>query len=97
MAKQTEFAELARKIEQAERLASPAYDPTTLQRIRHFIAELKQQLERRRARRRSLDETRLRAFRLWEQAGKPEGRAEEFWLQAEHELASRGTIFELPD
>jgi Protein of unknown function (DUF2934) len=97
MSKQSEVAELARKIEQAERLASPAYDQTTLRRIRNFIAELKQQLERRRSRRRSLDETRMRAFQLWERAAKPEGRAEEFWLQAERELASRGTISELPD
>ena len=27
-----------------------------------------------------------RAHRLWEQNGKPEGRADEFWHLAEHEL-----------
>ncbi len=27
-----------------------------------------------------------RAYELWEQAGKPEGRDEEFYLQAEREL-----------
>jgi hypothetical protein len=28
----------------------------------------------------------LRAYELWERAGKPEGRDEEFYLQALHEL-----------
>jgi len=28
---------------------------------------------------------RERAYSLWEQAGRPEGRAEEFWHQAQHE------------
>jgi hypothetical protein len=32
------------------------------------------------------DEIRVRAHQLWEQAGKPEGREEEFWHQAEREL-----------
>jgi len=27
-----------------------------------------------------------RAFELWERAGRPEGRQDEFWCQAEHEL-----------
>ncbi len=31
-------------------------------------------------------EIRERAHRLWEQAGKPEGREEEFWHAAEQEL-----------
>jgi hypothetical protein len=29
-----------------------------------------------------------RAYELWEQAGKPEGRDQEFYLQAERELSS---------
>lgn len=28
----------------------------------------------------------MRAYYLWEAAGRPEGRANDFWLQAEHEL-----------
>jgi len=31
-------------------------------------------------------EIRSRAHRLWEQAGKPEGREDEFWQLAEQEL-----------
>lgn len=29
---------------------------------------------------------RERAYQLWEAAGKPEGREQDFWLQAEREL-----------
>lgn len=32
------------------------------------------------------EEIRERAWRLWEQAGRPEGREHEFWHQAEQEL-----------
>jgi hypothetical protein len=34
----------------------------------------------------SEEEIRKRAHELWEQAGKPEGREEEFWRLAEQEL-----------
>lgn len=30
---------------------------------------------------------RERAYRLWERAGSPEGKSEEFWLQAEAEIS----------
>ena len=32
------------------------------------------------------EQIRKRAFELWEQAGKPEGRDDEFWYQAQREL-----------
>ena len=32
------------------------------------------------------EQIRKRAFELWEQAGKPEGREDEFWQQAQREL-----------
>jgi Protein of unknown function (DUF2934) len=28
----------------------------------------------------------LRAYELWDEAGRPEGRADEFWFQAEEEF-----------
>jgi Protein of unknown function (DUF2934) len=31
---------------------------------------------------------RERAYDLWERAGRPEGRAVEYWLQAEREIAA---------
>jgi hypothetical protein len=32
------------------------------------------------------EQIRKRAFELWERAGKPEGREDEFWQQAQREL-----------
>jgi hypothetical protein len=32
------------------------------------------------------EQIRIRAYELWEQAGKPEGREEEFWHLAERDL-----------
>ncbi|ODT70475.1 MAG: hypothetical protein ABS75_12630 [Pelagibacterium sp. SCN 63-23] len=39
-----------------------------------------------------LDEQKIRdrAFQLWDQAGQPEGREQEFWYAAELELAEQG-------
>jgi hypothetical protein len=34
------------------------------------------------------EQIRKRAFELWERAGKPEGREDEFWHQAQRELQS---------
>ncbi len=38
----------------------------------------------------SEDKIRDRAFQLWDQAGQPDGREEEFWYEAEKELAGEG-------
>jgi hypothetical protein len=32
-----------------------------------------------------------RAYQLWQQAGEPEGRDDEFYLQAEQELRNKGS------
>jgi hypothetical protein len=40
------------------------------------------------------EQIRLRAHELWEQAGKPDGREDEFWHQAEKELAQGATADE---
>jgi hypothetical protein len=34
------------------------------------------------------DQIRERAHQLWESAGRPEGREEEFWFEAERELTN---------
>src|SRR4051812_9962453 len=70
--------ELERQLQQAQRLASRVPDPTTYQRIKDFIEELRQRLRRYRAARRSKHEIRARARELWEQQGRPEGRDLEF-------------------
>lgn len=36
------------------------------------------------------DKIRDRAFQLWDRAGQPDGREEEFWYEAEKELAGEG-------
>ncbi len=35
------------------------------------------------------DEIRKRAHQLWEQAGKPEGRQDHFWVEAERQLKEK--------
>jgi Protein of unknown function (DUF2934) len=83
--------ELERKIEQASRIASRITDQTTYQRLMAWIDELRQKLQKRLAARRLKDKVRARAYEIWEQHGRPAGRDEEFWLQAESELKdSRG-------
>ena len=37
---------------------------------------------------------RERAYRIWEEAGRPEGQAFEHWLQAESEVATNEREFE---
>jgi hypothetical protein len=78
--------DLERKIEQASQIASRVTDQTTYQRLTAWVAELKQKLQKRLADRRTKEEVRVRAYLLWEQHGRPFGRDEEFWLQAEKEI-----------
>jgi len=81
-----ERRELERKIEQANRIASRINDPTTYQRLRNFVEELRQRLRQRLAARRTTEEIRARARELWELEGRPAGRDLDIWLQAEREL-----------
>jgi hypothetical protein len=37
----------------------------------------------------NLEEIQTRAYQLWEEAGRPEGRDQEFWHQAERELTEK--------
>jgi predicted ATPase len=77
---------LEEQLEQAKRLETAVSDQTTVQRIREFIQDLRRRLERYRERRRTEADISRRARALWERAGRPAGRDEEFWLQAEREL-----------
>ncbi len=43
----------------------------------------------------SADEIRARAYELWEQAGRPEGRDDEFWQQAEQALRQTDQLREI--
>lgn len=82
--------EIARKLEQATRIVSGVSDPTTYERLVGWIDELKASLRRRQEARRLNHMIRARARELWEQAGRPEGRDVEFWLQAEAEVFDAG-------
>ena len=41
------------------------------------------------------DEIRVRAYRLWDEAGRPEGRMDEFWHKAERQLEEEQIRHEL--
>ena len=75
--------DLERKIEQATRIASRVTDPTTVERLKAWIEDLKQNLRQRLEARRIKQEITVRAREIWEQNGRPVGRDLEFWLQAE--------------
>ena len=81
--------ELERKIDQAARVASRINDPTTVERLRAWIEDLKQGLRQRRQARRIKQEITERAQQIWEQNGRPADRDLEFWLQAESEIKDR--------
>jgi hypothetical protein len=45
----------------------------------------------------NIQDIRIRAHELWEQAGKPEGKDEEFWQQAERELKTADDVKPMPE
>ena len=81
--------ELERKIDQARRIASTITDQTTLERLKAWAEQLKQSLRQRLAARQTKEDTKARAWELWQQNGRPAGRDLEFWLQAEAEIIAR--------
>jgi hypothetical protein len=78
---------LERKIERA--IASIVGDETTCQRLKQFVEELKQNLQRRLAARRSRSDQGPAHGREIE--GRPAGRDLDFWLQAEREFREART------
>jgi hypothetical protein len=79
--------DLQRKIEQASRIASRINDPTTVERLRAWLQDLRQRLQQRLEARRTKHAISARAREIWEQNGCPADRDLEFWLQAESELS----------
>ena len=63
--------ELARKIAQAERIASRILDPTTVERLTSWATELRDRLKRILRERRIKEEIATRARELWGQKGRP--------------------------
>jgi hypothetical protein len=92
MIKDPDRRQLERKIAQANRLAATVLDQTTQRRLNRLRDELAESLRKypdRRARI-SEEQVRARAHELWEAHGRPQGRDEEFWVQAERELVDSG-------
>jgi hypothetical protein len=81
--------ELERKIDQASRIVSRVNDQTTVERLRAWIEDMKQNLRQRREARRTKQAITARAREIWEQNGCPQDRDLEFWLQAEAEINER--------
>jgi hypothetical protein len=75
---------LLEKADKYREFARWVTDSETVQRILSLTEELKQRA--RAMAKPSEDQIRKRAHELWERAGKPDGRDEEFWHQAEKEL-----------
>ena len=79
-----ERKKLEHQIELATRAASYISDESTASRLRRFAAQLRQKLFRPSQAR----QIKARAYKLWEQAGRPAGRDLEFWLEAEREMST---------
>jgi Protein of unknown function (DUF2934) len=79
-----EIARLRARADRYRNLARLVYDSVTNERILELTQELEQQAST--MEKASEEQIRARAIKLWEQAGKPEGRDEEFWHKAEKEL-----------
>jgi Protein of unknown function (DUF2934) len=56
-----------------------------------WLAVISSQTESRQMSKPTEEQIKVRAHELWEQAGKPEGREDEFWHQAEKELVQGTT------
>lgn len=77
-----EQQKIEHQIELATRAAALVKDEPTVHRLRGFAEELRRKLRRMMRR----GKVRARAYELWEQAGRPEGRDLEFWLGAERQI-----------
>ena len=77
-------ASLIAKAHRYRDLARWVGDPETMQRISAFAEELKQRV--RALAKPTEDQIRTRAREIWEENGRPFGREEEFWFQAEREF-----------
>ena len=88
--------ELELKIEQAERIAARIGDPTTYERLKAWVDELRGKLRGRLDARRTKQAIRARAHEIWEQNGRPADRDLEFWLQPRLRSTSATSSNRLP-
>jgi hypothetical protein len=83
-----EREKIEHQLELATRVAESIKDETTVQRLRNLAHELRQKLGRMMRRPR----VKVRAYELWEEAGRPPGRDLEFWLEAERQLKEHSDL-----
>lgn len=82
--------ELERRIQQARsRIASKISEQATAGHLTAWANELRQKRRQLMEAWRTNHEIKVRAYDLWEQNGRPDGRDLEFWLQAESEILDR--------
>jgi hypothetical protein len=86
-------------LEQAKRAATLFNDPVTTERLLKLVKDLQEQLREPAMENPTEKQIVRRAYELWEQAGKPEGRDQEFYHLAEQELrdADKSSPLRTPD
>src|SRR4051812_34067378 len=89
--------ELARKIEQADRMASRILDQTTVERLKSWATELRDRLKRILHERRIKEEIGACARDLWDQNGRPQGRDSRSGVLAPSGERSKGSPSGLSD
>ncbi|MCK1719914.1 DUF2934 domain-containing protein [Bradyrhizobium sp. 141] len=77
-----ELLRLQHQVDLASRAIARIGDRTTVRNLESFAKEIKGKLDELQAVALH-EEIRRRAFGLWQEAGRPEGRDLEFWLRAE--------------
>ena len=83
-----EKAKIEHQLELATRIAAAIHDESIAQRLSTFANELRQKLSRMVRR----PQVRARAYKLWEDAGRPPERDLEFWLEAERQIKDSSVI-----
>jgi hypothetical protein len=85
MSYEQEVADLLAKADKYRRLARSVSDQEVVGRISDLTDDLEKQAEQLKRMLRE-ESVRSRAYQIWQRHGRPAGRDDEFWLQAEREL-----------
>ena len=99
MSGKSDREELQRRLEQAKRAVALLNDPVTTERLLKLVKDLQEHLREPAMKNPTEKQIVRRAYELWEQAGKPEGRDQEFYHLAEQELrdADKSSPLRTPD
>ncbi|WP_456837471.1 DUF2934 domain-containing protein [Bradyrhizobium sp. USDA 4486] len=88
----SELRRLEHQLRLARRAVALITDETTAKRLEVLAGEISGRLRRLKLEG-LVDETRRRAYELWERAGRPQGRDAEFWLRAEREVLDQAELW----